>query len=238
VLEEVSFNVQKGETLAILGPSGCGKTSLLLAIAGEITPDAGEVRATGEGVLPPARGKLALIAQEDALLPWRSARGNVEFAMLASGRSGASARKGAPEWLHRLGLDQRFHDTFPSQLSGGMRKRVSLAAALAIEPALLLMDEPFSSLDLPARLQIYKVLRQLWAKTHTTCIFVTHDVAEAMILAPRLLVLTERPARVKAEHRLELSRNGDPQELFASREFYEEMRRIWRDLGRVVPASA
>lgn len=192
VLRELSFDVREGELLCVLGPSGCGKTTLLRVLGGLVAPSAGEVR-IGEDPPEIAWERVAFVFQSPRLVPWRTARDNVRMAQeLRFGRADGAA---ADRYLDLVGLSG-LAARYPAVLSGGERQRVALARALAVEPAVILMDEPFSALDAATRSRLREELRQIWRAERRTIVFVTHDVAEAESLATRTLVLTERPARV------------------------------------------
>lgn len=192
VLRHLTFDVREGELLCVLGPSGCGKTTLLRVLGGLVAPSAGEVR-IGEDPPEIAWERVAFVFQSPRLVPWRTARDNVRMAQeLRFGRADGAA---ADRYLDLVGLSG-LAARYPAVLSGGERQRVALARALAVEPAVILMDEPFSALDAATRSRLREELRQIWRAERRTIVFVTHDVAEAQSLATRTLVLTERPARV------------------------------------------
>ncbi|GAA3807369.1 ABC transporter ATP-binding protein [Nocardioides panacisoli] len=187
VVENLDLDVAPGEILVVLGHSGCGKSTLLRAIAGLVRPISGEIVADGRVVRGPGADR-ALVFQDDALLPWRSARRNVELPLAVQGLSRAERRRRAEDWLDRVGLT-RFADRLPGQLSGGMRQRVQLARALAAQPGLICMDEPFGALDAQTRASMQRLLIEAWRTSGCTVVFVTHDVDEALLLADRIVVL-------------------------------------------------
>ena len=203
VVEGVDLDVAPGEILVVLGHSGCGKSTLLRAFAGLLTPLAGRVLADGRPVTGPSADR-ALVFQDDALLPWRTAQRNVELPLALQGRSRAERRHAASAWLDRVGLS-RFADRLPGQLSGGMRQRVQLARALAGAPGLVCMDEPFGALDAQTRASMQQLLIATWRESGCTVVFVTHDVDEALVLADRIVVLGRHG--VVAEHCLEHPRD-------------------------------
>jgi NitT/TauT family transport system ATP-binding protein len=192
-LEDVSFNVHPGEFVSLVGPSGCGKTTLLRIINGLITPEEGTVTVMGR---PPEPGPdLAMVFQSARLLPWRTIAGNIEFALALRGHDKAERRRRALALLGAVGL-RDFADAFPHQLSGGMQQRVGLARALAVEPKVLLMDEPFAALDAMTREVLRKELLQMWARRRMAIVFVTHDIDEAVYLSQRVVLLRPRPGRI------------------------------------------
>jgi NitT/TauT family transport system ATP-binding protein len=193
-LSDVSLDVAGGEFVAIVGPSGCGKSSLLTAIAGLDAGFDGDVELFGRPV-DGVRPDVGLIFQKDALLPWHTAEDNVAMALRFRGVPRPLARRRAADWLGRVGL-ARFRDRYPHQLSGGMRKRVAIAATLVYEPRILLMDEPFSALDAQTRNLLENDILHLWSGSGQTVLFVTHDLEEAIGLSNRVVVLTASPGRV------------------------------------------
>ncbi len=209
VMDRVSLSVREGEFLAVLGPSGCGKSTLLQMAAGLLAPTSGSVRLAGRAVTaPPPEAVYVFQQYSRSLLPWRSVRDNVAFA--TEHRLGRRrARDAAAEPLRQVGLDG-FGDHFPWQLSGGMQQRVAIARALAAEPAMLLMDEPFSAVDALTRLDLQSLVLDIWSRRRLTIMLVTHDVEEAIQLADRIIVLTNRPTTVAEEIEVALPRPRDP----------------------------
>jgi ABC-type nitrate/sulfonate/bicarbonate transport system ATPase subunit len=198
VLRDLSLGVAKGEFVAIVGPSGCGKTTLLNLMSGHDTPSSGHIE---------CRGSSRMVYQDDGLFPWRTAGENIALG-LRHLADPAERQRQRRELLALIGLDG-FADHYPHQLSGGMRQRVELARALAANTELLLMDEPFSALDYLTRLRMRHELARMLAERPHTVVLVTHDTGEAAQLADRVVVLTERPARVRSEHRIDLPRPRD-----------------------------
>jgi NitT/TauT family transport system ATP-binding protein len=192
-LAGVSLEVPPGSFFSILGPSGCGKTTLLRIINGLITPEEGTV--TVMGGRPEPGPDLAMVFQSARLLPWRTVSGNIEFALAMRGHHKAERRQRALALLGAVGL-RDFADAFPHQLSGGMQQRVGLARALAVEPKVLLMDEPFAALDAMTREVLRKELLQMWARRRMAIVFVTHDIDEAVYLSQRVVLLRPRPGRI------------------------------------------
>ncbi len=185
-LQPIDLTVTEGQFVSIVGPSGCGKSTLLNIIAGLDTADAGEVLLDGRPVTGPGVDRV-VVFQEAALFPWLSARRNVEFGLKVAGVGPSERARAAQEGLKMVHLS-RFADAFPHELSGGMRQRVAIARALALDPRVLLMDEPFAALDSQTRALLHKELELIWAETHKTVIFVTHNVREAVHLSDRVLV--------------------------------------------------
>src|ERR1700716_1338506 len=195
-LDDVSFEVAEGEFIVIVGPSGCGKSTLLDIIAGLEQPDKGQVMADNQPVLTPGRHRLVMF-QESALFPWLNTYGNVMFGLkLKPGLRNSERREVAKFYLHLVGLD-KFMQANVHELSGGMKQRVALARALAPNPRVLLMDEPFASLDAMTREQLYEDVQRIWSERKKTIVFVTHNVREAVTLGDRVVLMTPHPGRVQ-----------------------------------------
>jgi len=207
-LDDISLAVRDGEFLCIVGPSGCGKSTLLNIIAGFDQPDAGEVWAAGKPVRKPGRDRV-VVFQEPALFPWLNVRSNVEFGLRLSGKGRGERRALAGDYLRLVGLE-RFENAFIHELSGGMKQRVQLARSLAVDPRVLLMDEPFAALDAQTRDVLQEELQSVWQRTGKTILFVTHNVREAVLLADRVIVMSRSPGRVKREVRISLPHPRDP----------------------------
>ena len=209
VMDGVSFAVRQGEFMAVLGPSGCGKSTLLQMAAGLLPVSSGTVRIAGRAITaPPPEAVYVFQQYTRSLLPWRNVRDNVAFAVehrLGRGR----AREAAEAQLGQVGL-AGFGDHFPWQLSGGMQQRVAIARALTAEPAMLLMDEPFSAVDALTRLDLQALILDIWTRRQLTVLLVTHDVEEAITLADRIIVLTQRPASVAQLLEVGIPRPRDP----------------------------
>jgi len=173
--------------------------------------------------------RIAVVWQEESLMPWKTAYGNVEFSLIVTGTAHNDQKETGTKWLKAVGLEG-FEDYYPSQLSQGMRKRVALAAALATHPNVLLMDEPFGALDVYSKLQIEKEVVRLWEQIDTTIVLVTHDVQEAVALSDRMVVLTDRPARVKLVRENPLPRPRDLDALYGNVEFHDLVRELWIEL--------
>ena len=194
-LSGISLAVADSEFVSVLGPSGCGKTTLLRIIAGLETPTSGTITLDGERIAGPSP-RMAMIFQEYSLYPWRTVIDNIEFGLEIRGMTREERKKRAIEYLDLVGL-RDFAGRFPYELSGGMRQRVAVARALAIDPAILLMDEPFGALDAQTRNRLQRELLDIWEKTRKTVLFVTHSVDEAVYLSDRIVVLTPRPGRIR-----------------------------------------
>lgn len=204
-LDGMSFDLREGEFLSLIGPSGCGKTTMLRTIAGFLNPSRGSIEFTHSGNAG-APGRL-IVYQEDSLFPWMTAVDNAAFGLEMKGVPRGVRRRAAAEMLERHGLQGR-EESYPHQLSAGMKQRVAVIRAFLSDPALLLMDEPFGSLDSPTRFALQEDLLDLWARSRKPVIFVSHDVDEAIYLSDRVLVLSEGPARVVGEIVVTLPRQG------------------------------
>jgi NitT/TauT family transport system ATP-binding protein len=197
--QDVSFKVYPADRYILLGPSGCGKSTLLKAIGGYMKPVQGRILLNGEEVREPNPERMMVFQEFDQLLPWKTVRENVEFALEASGRlQGKAAAERAAYYIDKVGL-AKFIDSYPHTLSGGMKQRVSIARGMAMEPAVLLMDEPFAALDALTRRKMQDELLRLWDDTRFTVLFVTHSIEEAIRIGTRILLLTPHPGQVKAE---------------------------------------
>jgi NitT/TauT family transport system ATP-binding protein len=213
-----SFDLVENEFATLVGTSGCGKSTLLMVAAGLEEPTAGQILVNGRGIRGPGRDR-GMVFQTYTLFPWLTVQKNVEFALRAEQMSKEERRGVAREHLSLVGLEG-FANAYPRQLSGGMRQRVAIARALSYRPQILLMDEPFGALDAQTRQLMQELLTRLWEQHRLTVLFVTHDIDEAVFLSDRVLVMTNRPGRIKMDIRVELER---PRrfELLASPEFLE-----------------
>jgi NitT/TauT family transport system ATP-binding protein len=194
-LEDISLGVAEREFVAILGPSGCGKSTLLNMVAGFDRPTRGVVRVAGAEVADPSPSR-AVVFQEPALFPWLSVLENVVFGPKAQGQPAVGYRDRAAQIIEQVGL-RGFEASYPAELSGGMRQRVGIARVLIMQPPVLLMDEPFGSLDAQTRMLMQELLLQVWERHQQTVLFITHDIEEALLLADRVCVMTARPGRIK-----------------------------------------
>ncbi|WP_245651668.1 ABC transporter ATP-binding protein [Streptosporangium amethystogenes] len=194
-LGPLDLSIGDAEFLCVVGPSGCGKSTLLKIIAGLLAPSSGEVAidVSGDHRIP-----IAMVFQDYGIYPWKTVRANVELGLRLSGRPPTERREIADDWLSRLGLAD-FADVYPGALSGGMRQRVSIARALAIDPEVLLMDEPFAALDAQLREVLQEELLTIWQARRRTVVFVTHSLEEALLLGDRVVVMSARPGRIIAD---------------------------------------
>lgn len=207
-LSDINLLVAPGEFVCLLGPSGCGKSTLLNIIAGFDRPSAGEMLVGGQPVSGPGRDRV-VVFQEAALFPWLNVRANVEFGLRLGGVPKSERRERADLYLKLVGLEG-FHRAFVHELSGGMKQRVQLARSLAVDPEILLMDEPFAALDAQTRDVLQEELQFIWQRTGKTVVFVTHNVREAVLLADRVVVMSPSPGRIKREIRIELDHPRSP----------------------------
>jgi NitT/TauT family transport system ATP-binding protein len=203
-LDNISFSVTPREFVCLVGPSGCGKSTLLFILAGLEKPTSGAALSNGSEISEPDPRRV-LIFQDPTLFPWLTVQSNVEFGLKMKGVPARKRSAEAAQLLRMVHLE-KFGNVWVHELSGGMRQRVALARALAVEPELLLMDEPFGSLDAITRDRLHIELQEIWSKTGKTIIFVTHNVREAVVLGDRVLVFSARPGRLVAEHRISLPR--------------------------------
>jgi NitT/TauT family transport system ATP-binding protein len=232
-LADVTFTVEPGQFCAVVGPTGCGKSTTLSMISGLDRPSAGSVRVGGREVKGVTDG-ISFMFQTDALLPWKTVLGNVEMGPVFRGVGKKQARTLARDWLRRVGL-AGFEDRYPHQLSGGMRKRVAMAAALINEPKILLMDEPFGALDVQTKAIMQTELLGLWEQSRPAVVFITHDLDEAVALADRVVVMTSGPGSVKAIYDVDLPRpRGPVQEIRYDARFLEIQHQIWDSLREEV----
>jgi NitT/TauT family transport system ATP-binding protein len=230
-LADVGLRVGPGEFLTLIGPSGCGKTTLLKAIAGLTSPDTGRVVVGEREVRGPGR-ECSVVFQDFALLPWASVQRNVEFGLLLRGVGAAQRAETARRYIVKVGL-AGFEDAYPAQLSGGMQQRVGLARALAVDPRVLLMDEPFASIDEQTRRVFQDDLLALWSEERKTVVFVTHSMEEAIYLSDRVVVLSPRPGRVHEVLDVPLPRPREAADVRASVEFTRLVDGLWKILRKL-----
>jgi ABC-type nitrate/sulfonate/bicarbonate transport system ATPase subunit len=231
-VEDVSFDMDASEFLCIVGPSGCGKTTLLNIIAGFIAPVGGEIRIGGKAVDGHGMDRGIVFQDFAQLFPWRTALENVAFGLEMKGMPRPEREAIALEQLRLVKLE-KFARSYPHHLSGGMQQRVAIARALAYNPAVLLMDEPFAALDAMTREEMQKLLAEVWRETRKTVIYVTHNVAEAVYLADRVVVMTPHPGRVRTVVPIRLARPRDP----LSVEFLEHQKLLLRHLSEQTPKN-
>jgi len=231
-LRDFNMTVARGEFACVVGPTGCGKSTTLNLVTGLAPASAGQVRVMGQPVDGINRD-IGFVFQTDALFPWRNVLDNVAAGPLFRGTSKKQAYARARDWLARVGL-AKFEGHYPHQLSGGMRKRVALAQTFINEPKILLMDEPFSALDVQTRTAMQDELLQLWSGSGASVVFVTHDLEEAVALADKVYVLTAGPATVKTVHNIDLQRPRIMSEIRYEGEFIDACKRIWNDLREEV----
>ena len=227
-LRDFSLTVREGDFCAIVGPTGCGKSTTLGMITGLSPPTSGTVEVFGKpvcGIHP----DIGFVFQLDAVFPWKSVLENIAIGPLFRGKDGATARAMAAEWVRRVGLTG-FEHHYPHQLSGGMRKRVALAQTFINKPKILLMDEPFSALDVQTRALMQEELLGLWSEKKASVVFVTHDIEEASALADRVVVLSKGPGAVKSSYDIPLARPRHVSEARYTAPFIDLSRRIWADL--------
>jgi NitT/TauT family transport system ATP-binding protein len=226
-VKDVSFDIGASEFVCIVGPSGCGKSTLLNIIAGFIAPAAGEIRIGGRRVEGHGMDRGVVFQDFAQLFPWRTALGNVSFGLEMKGMAKDEREQIAREQLRLVKLE-KFTASYPHHLSGGMQQRVAIARALAYNPAVLLMDEPFAALDALTRDDMQRLLADVWRETRKTVIYVTHNVAEAVYLADRVIVMTPHPGTVKTQIKIDLPRPRDP----LSVEFLDMQKELLRHLGQ------
>lgn len=235
--KEIDLDIQEGEFVSIIGPSGCGKTTLLRIVGGLLTPTSGSVRISGSSPDEARRQQeFGAVFQDPALLPWRTAEGNVALSIeLRGGSNGDTNHHEVATLLTKVGLDG-FHRSYPYQLSGGMKQRVALARALAARPRVLLMDEPFGSLDEMTRTDMGYELLRIWEERPTTVLFVTHSIAEAVMLSDRVVVLSPRPGAVVDVVDIDMLRPRE-QSMEESKEFGDHMAKVRGLLKRTTDDS-
>lgn len=232
-VKNISFSVSDGEFLCIVGPSGCGKSTILSAIAGLLEPSSGQVYLDNEeisGQYGKLFNKIGYMLQKDYLFEWRSILKNVTLGLEIHGKLNKESLTEVENMLYKYGLSG-FKNYYPRQLSGGMRQRVALIRTLAVNPKLLLLDEPFSALDYQTRLAVSDEIYCIIKKEGKTAIMVTHDIAEAVSLADRIIVLTKRPAEIKKVYSISLSiKDRTPLKSREAPEFREYFNSIWKEL--------
>lgn len=231
-LEDINFEIQQGEFVCIVGPSGCGKTTLLNIVAGLEKADAGEVWANDYKINGAGTDRV-VIFQEAALFPWLNVIKNVEFGLKLNGINGSKRRSTALEYLKMVHLT-KFQNAHVHELSGGMKQRVAIARALAMNPEMLLMDEPFSALDAQTRWILHFELQNIWLKTKKTILFVTHNIREAVCLADRIIILSSSPGRIKKEFLVNLPRPRDDNDVNVAEYSMRIMKELKAEIDKVM----
>lgn len=232
VFEDLSFEVRENEFLVILGPSGCGKTTLLKSISGIVEPDYGSIYKKGKQITDPT-SDIAMVFQDYALLPWKTVVENVTLPLEVQNRFDEHTRRErALEWLGKVGLSDVV-ESYPNELSGGMKQRVGLARALTADPEILLLDEPFASLDYQTKTKLQTKLLELWSEGRKSILYITHDIHEALYLADRILVLSEKPASIIDELSVDFERPRYQRRLEIEKQdlFKKHRRTLRQDLG-------
>jgi NitT/TauT family transport system ATP-binding protein len=222
-LDEVSLEVANREFVALLGPSGCGKSTLLYLIGGFLPVERGSIAVDGKPVAGPGPDR-GIVFQHFALFPWKTVRGNILYGLERQGMPKEEREKRALDFIELVGL-HGFEDSYPSQLSGGMKQRTAIARTLAFDPKILLMDEPFGALDAQTRGLMQSELLRIWQRTPKTVIFVTHDVQEAVFLADRVAVMSARPGRIKTIVDTRFDKNA--KNIFKEKAFVDKVDEIW-----------
>jgi NitT/TauT family transport system ATP-binding protein len=233
----VSLAIEKGEFVSIVGPSGCGKSTLLNMIAGFLEPTSGSIRVAGRPVQGKLPASLGYIFQKDTLLPWFTVYRNVALGLRFHGVPEAQVRARVTELLE-LGHLTGFEQAYPHELSGGMRRRVALLMSLAVEPSLLMLDEPFGALDTHTKTHLHRELMEIWSKLGQTVVMVTHDLDEAITLSDRVIVLSSPPTQVLLDEYIDIPR---PRDVFTVREspiFMKHFQSIWSVLGEQFRSAA
>ena len=230
-VDDASFRINDGEFVALLGPSGCGKSTILNMVATLIPPSGGSIQVDG---MPVTFGKpvrhVGYVFQKDTLFPWRTVEDNIGYSLELAGVPVGERRRRVAEAIHQAGLDG-FARFYPASLSGGMRQRVSLMRTLISNPEVLLMDEPFGALDTHTKLDMHSVLLSLWERERQTVLFVTHDLGEALTLADRIILMSARPGRVKADFKVDFPRPRDAVKLRETPQYAELFSKVWHSLG-------
>ena len=230
-VDSVSFDIFEGEFVALIGPSGCGKSTILNMLAGLLPISAGEIAIDSDRVVAghPNR-QVGYVFQRDTVFPWRTVGQNIGYGLELAGVPRAEREQRVARIIEGAGLEG-FGDAFPLALSGGMRQRVALMRTLITQPEILLMDEPFGALDTHTKLEMHKILLEIWEREQQTVLFVTHDLGEALTLSDRIVVLSARPGRVKEIFEVTLPRPRDAVSLRESPDFAAAFSRIWHSLG-------
>jgi NitT/TauT family transport system ATP-binding protein len=235
-LDGVSFDVPPGKITSVVGPSGCGKTTLLRLASGLVPVSAGTVAYNGVAVTG-LNTSVGYVTQDSNLFPWLTALGNVEFPLAIRGVAAKERREKAMDWLRLVGLDG-FGHLYPSQLSGGMQKRVSIVRTLIYEPGVILLDEPFGALDAQTRMTLHHELLQLWQRHKSTMLFITHDLVEAITLSDQIIIMTRSPGRVKEIYQVPLARPRNVFEIYLEPGFDDAYAALWRHFKSEINLNA
>ncbi|HUA51198.1 MAG TPA: ABC transporter ATP-binding protein [Candidatus Sulfotelmatobacter sp.] len=227
-VEDLTFTVEDQKFVSIIGPSGCGKSTALKLLSGLDRPSAGRILVDGVEVDGP-QAKVAFMLQKDLLLPWRTVLGNVMLGLELRPMSSAERHERAMALIQRVGLDG-FEASYPKHLSGGMRQRVALARTLAVDPEILLLDEPLSALDYQTKLRMEEELVRILAEERKTVLLITHDIAEAVSVSDKVLVCSGRPGRIKAEHAIPLAKHHSPEAARNNPDFVHYFDLLWQEL--------
>jgi sulfonate transport system ATP-binding protein len=230
-VDSVGFEISEGEFVALIGPSGCGKSTILNIVAGLLPATSGVVTIDGAAVVADRPNpNVGYVFQRDTVYPWRTVARNIAYGLELAGVPRAERDRRVARMIRDAGLDG-FADAFPLALSGGMRQRVALMRTLITRPQLLLMDEPFGALDTHTKLEMHRILLDIWEREKQTVLFVTHDLGEALTLSDRIIVLSARPGRIKEIFAVSLPRPRDAVTLRESPDFADAFSRIWHSLG-------
>jgi NitT/TauT family transport system ATP-binding protein len=230
-VDRVSFGVHEGEFVALLGPSGCGKSTILNMVAGLIPKNGGTIRIDGNAIAPETTNRqVGYIFQRDTVFPWRTVADNIGYGLELAGMPTAERRARVETAIAQAGLSG-FEEAFPLTLSGGMRQRVALMRTLITRPEILLMDEPFGALDTHTKLEMHRILLEIWERERQTVLFVTHDLGEALTLADRIILLSARPGRLKEDIRVPFIRPRDAVSLREQPDYAAAFSHIWHSLG-------
>jgi NitT/TauT family transport system ATP-binding protein len=227
-VDKVSLSIQKHDFVALIGPSGCGKTTILNAMAGLVRPDSGAIFSDGEEVLG-VNKKIGYISQIDSLLPWTNVINNIALGLELRGVKKSIRYQEARRLIEMIGLTG-FEKSYPHELSGGMKKRVTIASVLAIDPDILFMDEPFGPLDAFTKALLQDDILKIWQESNKTIVYVTHDLQEAISLADRVILVGARPAQIRGDYRIDLPRPRNLMEIKFDPKFIDLERIIWNDL--------
>ncbi|MBD2843723.1 ABC transporter ATP-binding protein [Paenibacillus sp. IB182496] len=228
-LEDVNLKIADGEFVSVVGPSGCGKSTLLKIVSGLLKPARGEAKIDGESIKD-VPDQVGMVFQNDALLPWKTVQDNVRLPLAVKGKSKAEQEQEVNRLLEMVGLSG-FGGFYPKQLSGGMKKRVALARTFAYDPDIYLMDEPFGPLDAQTRVKIGEEFLRIWEKVGKSVLFITHDIEEAIALSDRVIVMTARPGRIKAEFKIELPRPRPFYDIRFDPQFKALQREVWLQMA-------